>query len=44
MKEIEVICPDCWAESTIKADEVDNEIFCDDCGFGYYIEDSVGDE
>lgn len=38
----EVSCPECWAEQTVDID--DDEIICDDCGYQYYIEESVGEE
>lgn len=42
-EEIEIICPECWGEFSIKANEVDDEIICEECGYGFYEEESVTD-
>lgn len=39
--EIEVICPECWAEGSVES--TDDTIICQECNHEYYIEESVAD-
>lgn len=40
-EEKQVTCPDCWAEQMVDID--DDEIICEECGYDFFIEESVGE-